>query len=520
MERYNYIDTGTYYAPDVDAGSLPENPEYAEALPQSRETAWMLSVIAFGATIDEQNGIVEFKGKRIREFIQSEAAREKLEKTLQTPGVRIDANGKEKLIFQPSSKVFTCLKDMNKESWSRIIRDQHGWAIEDEEFRWGLIGGIFDIKGKVYDQDKVDKKETGNIWINLYSSTNNTAVDLLQHLLESNGVENIARKHVVEQQQRRISGLKISHFKDRVTFAQHIATSRADLQAGLARVLEKEQEQKLQSEIKELGLIPSEDAAWMLGLISGAGHVFNMGLEFTTHHEALLEKFVKIGEKVFSLNAITLPRNERQDGTTSYESSFYSQQISTSLGIFKDTQWIETIQEKHGWVLRDEPMLWKFIEGIFETKGYVKRHFINFQVSTAEEAEFIRFVLDLVDVPSSVVRGKKSDLIIGTLVYGIDNVRNVCQNITSVIPAKQDKIEGARTQYRLKNTPESLDELIEEGLTLIEEYGTLPYAGTIRQLRRENKIKFSESVYRRRLGGSIPEARKRLLQIYQQRRND
>ncbi|OGY55154.1 MAG: hypothetical protein A2912_01415 [Candidatus Buchananbacteria bacterium RIFCSPLOWO2_01_FULL_40_23b] len=508
--------------------NIQEPEENKELLPHTRETAWLLSVLSFGATIEREKGMIEFKGKRNLPFIQSEQAREKLERTLQTPGIRIEEKEGERLIFQPQQEILDAIVCADKNSWTSAVQEKHPWVLESEESRWGLIEGVFDVKGGL---DSNITKGHMYFYIN-----DQTQAQLMLETLERNNVDKVACKYTYPTETNRLTrkylnGIHIQSYKSRHYIATHITS------------VINEKEQKLDelrtSKIKENGdqknnqqieqnlqlLIPSDDLAWLLGVICTGGTLTGNALSIDTHHQPLLDKIKLIGERVFGVNAHVYDVKKRKDGTISQRIAFMDRNIMNLLGNLKSGQWTETIQQQHSWLQNQESRIWNFLTGIYEKRGNFTLHTrIDIYPGSLETADFIISLLNKVGIKHARLSPKQINTTERVSISNHQDVKFFSEHIHSVIPIKEELLVAGRNlaniEYKqsVKNRPSTIDEVVEEALLLIREFGTLPPSSKIDALRKESKTRFSPRVYVRRFGdGSMSSAREELMRIYRER---
>jgi len=262
-------------------------------------------------------------------------------------------------------------------------------------------------------------------------------------------------------------------------------------------------------------LRPSHELSWMLGLLSGAGYVAANGkIRLTSmRNPELLTEFRIVGQRLFG--------KEPQAGQPNVV-CFFSKQIVQEIGDLRNDAWVETIQRRHRWVLDDKNLTWKFIEGIFDAKGHLRKNiaknFVLFFMSTNfTNVDFIKKLLLSVGIRKPTTypqeQPKESDIYTQYTisVYNIEDLKLIADNVHPKSPEKQKILKAIR---------EKPDRPTDTGLYLEWKRLGKPSSYNIDKLKHEGETEFSREVYVRILGrgqisdrGSFTEAKKNLVKI-------
>ena len=135
-------------------------------------------------------------------------------------------------------------------------------------------------------------------------------------------------------------------------------------------------------------LMPSPKLSWILGVLSGAGSVkpnHAISLESKRNPE-LLTEFSVVGQTLFGKQPHVAPNGIH----------FFSSRIAQELGDLRNEAWVETIQSRHKWILDNSDFIWKFIEGLFDTRAHLKtkpkykENTLRFRTNNFTNADFIK----------------------------------------------------------------------------------------------------------------------------------
>lgn len=255
---------------------------------------------------------------------------------------------------------------------------------------------------------------------------------------------------------------------------------------------------------------PSAELAWMLGVLSNGGYVHPLGKIVLSSSEDvdLCAKFKEVGEQLFKSDAHVGKISKEVGGRTYNRIEFHNVEASRLLGDLRRTQWPQTIEGKHSWILTDKKYIWSFLEGIFDTRGSPTEDKPRIRINTTSLniANFIADLLlrvgieDFKIVNSSFTAEKINGISIGNL----KDLKFFAENVQSSVASKETILEffRQRTLRRPHELSISNEEIIEEWASLKRLLGHTPSLYEILELRRLGKTKYSPSVYAKKFGGS------------------
>lgn len=259
-------------------------------------------------------------------------------------------------------------------------------------------------------------------------------------------------------------------------------------------------------------LTPSNQLAWILGVLSGGGNVnpINKTISVASKdEEEILDAFKTAGEEVFKVRATCKPmRNQLGEYTAIV---FYTQNIPVILGDLKHAEWPRTISERHPWILEKATYRWAFIEGFFERRAVITlpsvkkaNRGILFRTTHKVAADFLRdFLQDLgLRHPTVGYADKQHEQVQGVRISYLEDMKTLAAHIHSKISAKERELEIIRNYQRIHSDHQQvqLDELIEEWERISRILGHSPHIEDFKLLRRQNQTRFHYGVYIDKLG--------------------
>jgi len=248
-------------------------------------------------------------------------------------------------------------------------------------------------------------------------------------------------------------------------------------------------------------LLPSRELVWMLGILTGGGHVETTNwkvISISDSNDVLLQSVKDVGERLFKTNAATDEKNKRIV-------LFHNVSVARQLGDLRSDRSNNTISEEHSWLLA-ENYIWSFIEGFFEKKGSVidsgRSKRIIFYTTHIHIANFLAELLVRAGVenPRIMFSLSRSTGIKGVSVSSLLDIKLIADNIHSKINAKEQKLELFRhitPQRPLVNRVgvSSDEEVVHEWRLLRQLLGRSPKVEEIRKLKKEGKTRYSDGVY-------------------------
>lgn len=251
-------------------------------------------------------------------------------------------------------------------------------------------------------------------------------------------------------------------------------------------------------------VIPSDEWAWMMGVIAGGGHISTNGrIMFGTQIEQLRNAVILKGEKLFQRNhRLESNRNNRGKPVI----VFQNREIAAELGNFTRDNYVMTAIERHDWLLHGDRFTWSFLEGIFETKGVIRRNSGNrfdsifISVLFQREASFLSELLGRVGLTDPKIWESKHarEGVNKVAITSLEDVSLFARNVRSVIPEKEEVLAFYRnndvdSQHKIY----SREEVIREWLKAREILGHTPSWYSINQLRKLGLVQCSPEVFRR-----------------------
>jgi hypothetical protein len=257
--------------------------------------------------------------------------------------------------------------------------------------------------------------------------------------------------------------------------------------------------------LESIELTHSTELAWLLGVIASGGSTCqDRRINFVTQDIALLDKFQGWGEMVFETSSTRLYRDKSKDIQGVY---FHNNSLYNWLGDLRRTAWPTTLYEKHDWILGQTDYLWQFIEGFFETRGYVEygsKKRAGLRTNYVVAANTLTDLLTSLGTqrPNFRKESRVREGIRGVEFNTIYDLQLIASNIHFVKKDKEEILEKIRnsTPSELKHIPTN-EEVIEEARRLYQIYGVFPSSNKIQEMRIKGETCYSTRVYINRFGG-------------------
>jgi len=265
---------------------------------------------------------------------------------------------------------------------------------------------------------------------------------------------------------------------------------------------------KLAQQEAESFVFPSPEWAWMLGVLSLGGSVSEKygRVALTSCRDVeLKEKFILLGERLFSINSKDVPKGSSWGKPTENETTeFNSTKAARAIGNFRRTRWIDTIREKHGWILEEPQFTWAFLEGVFDVKGYPSPNWgIYLFTPSMVVANIMINLLALVGIENVdfVRNAKNREGIEGIRIKKGDDATRFAQQVHSVIHDKERKLEDYRqVQPQKLHRFISAEEVVREWQRLREVFGHTPTRSEIRRFHNTGDTEYGPDVYSKHFG--------------------
>lgn len=184
----------------------------------SREWAWMIGVLAGGGNINLKNRAINITGydNNFLQIIKSTGER------LFGNNARCDDMRKKedgsvyKILSLHNRSISRQLGDLRRDKYFQTIIEKHRWIIENTNYTWGFLEGIFDTRGKV-------NKTQGVILSTTYPEIANFLSELLVRL----DIKNPRTRYKTKSHED-IVGLGLYNKRDVKLFAQNVYSRRPE----------------------------------------------------------------------------------------------------------------------------------------------------------------------------------------------------------------------------------------------------------------------------------------------------
>lgn len=190
--------------------------ESREDIIPSRDLSWIIGVLAGGgyANPDDKRISIDSNNEQFLDEFKTVGERVFQVNGIYRTRVKTDGKREAKGVTFYSRKVTLMLGDLRSPEWPNTIINQHKWIIENSNYLWSFIEGMFERNGGVY----ITKNRIKSIAINTdYVIAANFIMELLVRL----GV----KKPVIDHNKRGsegIKGVRINNIQDIKYFAENI----------------------------------------------------------------------------------------------------------------------------------------------------------------------------------------------------------------------------------------------------------------------------------------------------------
>lgn len=482
--------------------------ENKESLPHTRDMAWILGVLSVGGNVVLHERIIRITRKKDHEFL--EAFRKVAADTLNIQGTYHD-NKRAEVLRYLEPDIVSKLGDLSRESWPTTLKEKHPWIFTDVEYKLGLIEGLFDARGGVY----LGRNRSFTFAYGKNQEGSQLLIDLLTEIGVTNprinklgeaGIELVVVSDISSM------CLLADNIKSRVSSKEQKLQSVRESLPPTKRVYRYRHDISPETPLintNEILIEPSEDLAWILGVLA-AGDSKRKRLTLSSSQLELLEEFKRKVERIFGLSASERVKyvNNKTDKTCKTV-NIYNTSLKTLIGDMGTTEWPATINNSHHWILEEQQYTWKFLEGLFNVHGTVIDptlfRAIRFNVNNIIEADCIAELLSNVGIKKINYRYVKVNSeerqVKSVNVLNIADLKIIVDNIHSLDPVKETRLDYIRNYEPRVNISSSDDEVIQEYVRIREGIGKPPPGKHIDRLKQQGKTKFSKDVYTRRFGG-------------------
>lgn len=206
--------------------------------------------------------------------------------------------------------------------------------------------------------------------------------------------------------------------------------------------------------IKEQGgqhkesITPSQEWAWMIGVLAGGGHnsLKTGAISVTEYDTVFLQTIKSTGERLMGIHGNIHPLRTTEEGATYKAVNFHSNAVSRQLGDLRRDRWFRTIIDKHPWILKNQRYIASFIEGIFDTRAIIgSGNVIIFSTSYPEIANFLSELLIRLGIENPLPRYKEKavKILTGIGIYSRD-VTTLAKLIHSRKPKQEAILDHLR----------------------------------------------------------------------------
>lgn len=245
-------------------------------------------------------------------------------------------------------------------------------------------------------------------------------------------------------------------------------------------------------------IYPSEEWAWMMGVLSVAGSISSTKIELISPHPELHDLFQLRGEMLFRASSQLFYRNSNKSPSV----AFYSKSVASMLSDIRRNTWINALTNEHEWLLQDDKYIWSFLNGIFDVRGGVyktgRKKLPTIFVAnspTLTEALFLSGLLSRVGITEpAVTRGQYVTI----KILSLKDSKLFAENIYSVIPKKDGQLDVFRKiQKETKIKAYTEDEMIKEWFLIRTIIGHSPTTTEIKNLHDLELVNIDHRVYMR-----------------------
>ncbi len=207
-------------------------------------------------------------------------------------------------------------------------------------------------------------------------------------------------------------------------------------------------------------VVPSAEWAWILGVLSGKGYVKDGNITISSKNKDLLEAIERTGEFLFRKTPSTYYRTDLTDGKKHGIKHLGSLRVTNSIGDLTQHNRLQTVVDKHSWILKDTRYLWSFIGGLFDVRGYVflaegKTGYISFDFGNRQTAYFMAELLVRGGISRPLVysffREDKNDERFLLRISNHEDMQKFANSISPKVADKEKRLQRVREHIPKKN---------------------------------------------------------------------
>jgi len=212
--------------------------ESREDFVPSRDMAWIIGVLAGGGYANPDDKRISIDSNSEKFLDEFKTAGERVFRVNSVYRTRVKSDGKReaKGVTFYSRKVALMLGDLGSPEWPDTIINRHKWIVENTNYLWGFIEGIFERKGNVFiSKNRVKGISIGTDYVNVA----NFVAELLVRL----GIKNPRIEHNKRGKQG-IKGVRVHNIQDMKHFAENVHSKIPEKESRLSDCRELEYRRK------------------------------------------------------------------------------------------------------------------------------------------------------------------------------------------------------------------------------------------------------------------------------------
>jgi len=190
--------------------------ESREDFVPSLDMAWVLGVLAGGGYANPDDKRISIDSNSEKFLDEFKTAGERVFRVNGVYRTRVKSDGKREVkgVTFYSRKVALMLGDLSSPEWPATILTDHKWIVENSNYLWSFIEGVFERKGNVF----ISKNRVKGIFIGTdYVNVANFVAELLVRL----GIKNPRIEHS-KRGKEGIKGVRIHNIRDMKHFAENV----------------------------------------------------------------------------------------------------------------------------------------------------------------------------------------------------------------------------------------------------------------------------------------------------------
>ncbi len=115
----------------------------------------------------------------------------------------------------------------------------------------------------------------------------------------------------------------------------------------------------------------SPQLAWFIGVLCGSGYKGDSSIELSDQYPEFIETFCTVGENLFNIPILYTLKPDKKGYKDGHIAHFHRREAIRFLGNLNRHVWVDTLHQRHAWMYENEEYLWAFINGYFDSRGYI-----------------------------------------------------------------------------------------------------------------------------------------------------